>query len=138
MSKLFGIMIALILIAIAGMATPVYAGKKTLSGTYGEGQVGNDCINANGTFTTGTGPDGYGCKTKGGEVSCTSAGKCTGTCGNCIRSSPPKGGLLGPTIASKGSVAAPVKPTTLTPMRPAFAGGFGAAHGMGATGRGHR
>jgi hypothetical protein len=75
-----------VLLVVAGLgffASTTSAATKKLAGTYSEGQVGADCIKSGGAFTTGTGPDGYGCKTSKGSVSCTNAGQCTGTCKNC-------------------------------------------------------
>ena len=74
---------AALAMATLGFVGDASAGTIKLNGKYNPGTVGTDCINANGTSTTGTGPGGYGCKTPKGEVSCTVKGVCTGTCQAC-------------------------------------------------------
>jgi hypothetical protein len=83
-------------IAIVGFAmNAASAGTKQLSGKYGISVIENDCFEAGGTVTGGTGPGGYGCKTSKGEVSCTSGGVCTGTCGNCKPQTIGRAGVVG-------------------------------------------
>jgi len=87
--------VALAVGALVMCDDPASAGTKRLSGTYTDSQVGLDCWKAGGTFTSGTGPHGYGCKTSSGSVSCTAAGKCTGTCSACsamVGTADPTGG----------------------------------------------
>jgi hypothetical protein len=110
---------------IGFFANTTSAGTKQLSGTYTTGQVDLDCLNANGTVTTGTGPDGFGCKTLKGSVSCTKDGKCTGTCGNCAASKvhPPRDNELALVLHNgkapiKAKTPAPVKPTETTQPTP--------------------
>jgi len=73
----------LALLTVVLLPAGAWAGTHTLNGTYNSGQIDMACVDAQGWVTKGKGPGGYGCKTKKGEVSCTAAGKCTGTCKRC-------------------------------------------------------
>jgi hypothetical protein len=77
------ITVFLALVTVGFLSGGAWAGTIKLKGTFTSGQIDIACINNNGTPTAGTGPGGFGCKTDKGEVSCTSAGKCTGTCQAC-------------------------------------------------------
>ena len=74
---------AALAMATLGFVGDASAGTIKLNGKYSLGTVGEDCLNAGGPTTSGTGKDGYGCKTPKGEVSCTAKGVCTGTCQAC-------------------------------------------------------
>jgi len=77
--------LGVVVLAVFAVGSPHAAWAKTikLKGRVSSDTVGVDCILADGTFTPGKGPGGYGCKTPKGEVSCTADGKCTGTCEAC-------------------------------------------------------
>jgi hypothetical protein len=68
---------------IGFLTLTAHADRIKLGGTWTAGQIDMRCADAGGTVTSGTGSGGYGCKTAVGEVSCTSGGKCTGSCSNC-------------------------------------------------------
>jgi hypothetical protein len=77
------LVIVLALVAFGSLSGAAWAGTIKLHAT--ERQVEFACLAraTDGQLNSGKGPGGYGCKTSKGEVSCTAAGECTGTCQAC-------------------------------------------------------
>ena len=71
---------------LALVAAPALSATVKLAGTHTYGQIAWACLVADGQETKGTGGKGFGCKTSKGEIKCTNAGQCTGTCNNCGKS----------------------------------------------------
>ena len=105
--------------ALIFFATPVFAGKVSLSG-ISQTSLMASCGKAGGQFLSSD--DGFSCTTGKGSVSCTTSGKCTGeckTCGNAVTKSgkgSALGVLSGSTLKTSGSASSkplpePVKNT---------------------------
>jgi hypothetical protein len=127
--------IALVLAAIAvgAFADGAQAGTKVLAGTYSQSQIEKACSAAGGVSTTKDN-GGYGCYATGGDVECTSAGKCTGRCATCGGPAIAHGGKgtvfgvlsgstlkAGNTIATKNTSA---PPTVRRPVAESYQGGM--------------
>jgi len=120
------VLLAVSITAQLGMMSTASAGTKSLAGSYSFNQIAFACVGtSDGNLTAGTGSGGYGCKTSSGEVSCTKAGQCTGTCQACRQSSPPKNPILPAGGSVKATPAAPSQHLSVTPppAGSAFAGG---------------
>jgi hypothetical protein len=101
------------IVALALVAGPALAETIKLTGTYRNGQISLACLEAGGRETGGTGAGGFGCKTAKGEIKCTAAGQCTGTCNNCGKSAA-KVDTVGILTNAPLVQAAPLTPQTQT------------------------
>lgn len=94
---------------LAFVAAPAVAGTIKLKASMT--QVDDACLANNATFTSGSGPGGYGCKTDKGEISCDKDGNCTGTCENCGgKAAPGKGRMGGILTNTPTAKAQPLQP----------------------------
>src|SRR4051794_11301920 len=94
-TNIFRLLFAVAL-ALPTMTGAAYATNVTISGTHSKTEIKSTCA-ANGGGFSDDGANGYSCIGKGGIVTCSNAGKCTGS-----------------TFAPFGSSSAPIG-TILTP-----------------------